>query len=232
MESAAYQRHAPEETLLYRIVQEHWKTFEAFARERDPAGRGLPRYVRNAFEGFLECGILQHGFVRVRCPACELDSVVAFSCKQRGVCPSCAARRMSDTAAQLVDRIFPRVPVRQWVLSLPRPMRYVLARDSRLLSRPSPLLPFRRILPFDCPTRSRSRRTSCAPSFRNAASRRSRNSVRSALSPGAGVDSAGRKSASGSSGFRDRMRWKAVRIAMIETQPSRSLCATASGGRG
>ena len=117
-----YRRREPEQTLLYRLVQEHWKTFEAFARERDPTGRGLPRYVRNAFEGFLECGILQHGFVRVRCPACEFDSVVAFSCKQRGVCPSCAARRMSDTAAQLVDRVFPRVPVRQWVLSLPRPM--------------------------------------------------------------------------------------------------------------
>ena len=42
---------------------------------------------------------------------------------------------MSDTAAHLVDRVFPRVPVRQWVLSLPRPMRYVLARDAKLLSR-------------------------------------------------------------------------------------------------
>jgi hypothetical protein len=42
---------------------------------------------------------------------------------------------MSDTAAQLVDRVFPRVPVRQWVLSLPRPMRYVLARDAKLLGR-------------------------------------------------------------------------------------------------
>ena len=26
---------------------------------------------------------------------------------------------MADTAAHLVDRVFPRVPVRQWVLSLP-----------------------------------------------------------------------------------------------------------------
>ncbi len=42
---------------------------------------------------------------------------------------------MSDTAAHLVDRVFPRVPVRQWVLSLPRPMRYVLARDAKLLGR-------------------------------------------------------------------------------------------------
>jgi hypothetical protein len=40
---------------------------------------------------------------------------------------------MSDTAAQLVDRVFPAVPVRQWVLSLPRPLRYVFAKDPVLL---------------------------------------------------------------------------------------------------
>jgi hypothetical protein len=41
---------------------------------------------------------------------------------------------MSDTAAQLVDRVFPEVPVRQWVLSLPRPLRFVFAKDSVLLA--------------------------------------------------------------------------------------------------
>ncbi len=41
---------------------------------------------------------------------------------------------MADTAAYLVDRVFPRAPVRQWVLSLPRPLRYILARDAGLLS--------------------------------------------------------------------------------------------------
>jgi hypothetical protein len=42
---------------------------------------------------------------------------------------------MADTAAHLVDKVFPRVPVRQWVLSVPRRLRYLLARDARLLSR-------------------------------------------------------------------------------------------------
>jgi hypothetical protein len=41
---------------------------------------------------------------------------------------------MSDTAAHLVDRVFPVVPVRQWVLSLPFAMRYRLAYDARLTS--------------------------------------------------------------------------------------------------
>jgi hypothetical protein len=38
----------------------------------------------------------------------------AFSCKRRGVCPACGARRrMVETAAHLVDHLIPRVPVRQ-----------------------------------------------------------------------------------------------------------------------
>jgi hypothetical protein len=36
---------------------------------------------------------------------------------------------MHDTAAHLVDRVIPHVPVRQWVLSLPRWARFLLARD-------------------------------------------------------------------------------------------------------
>src|SRR5438046_664132 len=41
---------------------------------------------------------------------------------------------MSDTAAHLVDRVFPIVPVRQWVLSLPFALRYRMAYDARLTS--------------------------------------------------------------------------------------------------
>ena len=39
---------------------------------------------------------------------------------------------MSDTAAHLVDRVLPEVPIRQWVLSLPVPLRYLLAWDCEL----------------------------------------------------------------------------------------------------
>jgi hypothetical protein len=40
---------------------------------------------------------------------------------------------MADTAAHLVDRVFPEVPIRQWVLSLPFSLRYRLADDARLV---------------------------------------------------------------------------------------------------
>jgi len=84
--------------------------------------------------GFLGCGILAHGLVGVHCDTCALDRVVAFSCKGRGFCRSCWGRRMADTAAHLVDRVLPEVPVRQWVLSLPFALRYRLAYDAQLTS--------------------------------------------------------------------------------------------------
>jgi hypothetical protein len=39
---------------------------------------------------------------------------------------------MAERAAHLVDDVFPVVPVRQWVLSLPHRLRYVLAWDHAL----------------------------------------------------------------------------------------------------
>ena len=77
----------------------------------------------------IACGMLAHGFLRLRCPDCNESRTVAFSCKGRGFCPSCMARRMTDTAARLTDAVLPAVPVRQWVLSLPIEIRYRLAYD-------------------------------------------------------------------------------------------------------
>ena len=52
----------------------------------------------------------------MHCDICGHDRVVAFSCKGRSVCSSCCGRRMADTAAHLVDRVLPDVPIRQWEL--------------------------------------------------------------------------------------------------------------------
>ena len=76
MLSAAYRRREPEKTVVHQVVRENLKTFLAIA---DGRGRGLPRYVRQAFQNFLDCGVLRNGFARVRCPDCGHDDVVAFS---------------------------------------------------------------------------------------------------------------------------------------------------------
>ena len=127
-----YERHRPEQTTLYRLVQQHAQTF--FAQAEEATGAGLPQFVKDEFDAFLECGILAHGFLRLRCGDCGRDKLVAFSCKRRGFCPSCGARRMSQTAAHLVDHVIPDVPVRQWVLSLPIPLRLLLASQPELVT--------------------------------------------------------------------------------------------------
>lgn len=119
-----YSRHRPETTLLYQLVAEH---YPGFRDRRAAEGRPLPRYVEDEFEAYLKCGLLEHGFLRVKCESCQAEKLVAFSCKRRGFCPSCGARRMTETAALLVDEVLPRQPVRQWVLSLPFALRYLLA---------------------------------------------------------------------------------------------------------
>jgi hypothetical protein len=126
----SYVPRNPEKTVLYNVVAGYLETFLARQRERD---RVVPRFVEQELRAFLDCGVLARGFLRVHCDACGLDRLVPYSCKKRGFCPSCGGRRMSDTAAHLVDRVFPEVPVRQWVLSLPFALRYRLAYDSSLV---------------------------------------------------------------------------------------------------
>ena len=78
---------------------------------------------------------MERGFARVTCPSCQYEILVPFSCKVRGLCPSCDGRRMAAGAADLVDHILPVVAdYRQWTLSLPRWLRIRLLRDKALVS--------------------------------------------------------------------------------------------------
>ena len=91
-----YRRHYQEETLLYQLVEQHYPEFAELMRLQD---RSLPAFVEREFEDFLKCGRLEYGFLRMRCNECHTEKLVAFSCKRRGFCPSCGARRMADAAA-------------------------------------------------------------------------------------------------------------------------------------
>jgi len=90
--------------------------------------------VERDFARYLACGVLAYGFARLACAGCRAEVLVPFSCKSRGVCPSCNARRAHDTAIHLVERVLPRAPYRQWTLSFPMPVRFCLAREAQLLS--------------------------------------------------------------------------------------------------
>ena len=126
-----YQRRRPEETLLYKTLAEHLGSFLA---NLDEEGKSLPKHVEKELRAYLECEVLAYGFVRVKCEDCKSELLVAFSCKKRGFCPSCGGKRMAETAAYLVDNIIPPVRIRQYVLSVPIPLRYWMASNKKLLA--------------------------------------------------------------------------------------------------
>ena len=119
-----YERRRPEKTPLHKIVSDN---LVSWLEWRDQAERPVPGYVEEEFRAYLECGILCFGFGRALCTGCGQGFVIAFSCKGRGICPSCNGRHMAQTAAHLVDRVIPPVPVRQWVISVPKRLRGFLA---------------------------------------------------------------------------------------------------------
>src|SRR5207237_10737670 len=82
---------------------------------------------------------------------CGFEHLVPFSCKRRGFCPSCGGRRMAELAAHLVDAVLPHVPVRQWVLTLPYRLRYLLAWNHQLC-RAVLAVHVRAVLGFSFPT--------------------------------------------------------------------------------
>ena len=71
-----YQPRRPEESVLYRVVAENLEFFLSRQQERE---RVVPRFVENDLRDFLDCGILERGFIRVHCDACGKDRIVAFS---------------------------------------------------------------------------------------------------------------------------------------------------------
>lgn len=85
----------------------------------------IPKVV----DQFLACGLLEHGFARIRCDACAHEYLLAFSCKCRYFCPSCHAKRLARWSLWLDQTLLAPVPHRQVVLTLPKRLRaYCLYR--------------------------------------------------------------------------------------------------------
>ena len=113
---AIYERHQPEKTILYQTVTRAWPKISL---EHAVDGETIPRHVEAEFDRYKRCGILDYGFVRLYCKACDAERLVGFSCKGRSFCPSCGARRRDQTAERLAGDVWPVANARQWVLSFP-----------------------------------------------------------------------------------------------------------------
>lgn len=116
MPKAGYVPRNPRSGVLYPLVKSTWPRF---VEQVEATGAKIPEFVTTAFESYLRCAIPEAGFLRLGCVKCGTERALPLSCKRRGLCPSCGARRMHDLAHQLVERVLPDVAIRQYVLSPP-----------------------------------------------------------------------------------------------------------------
>lgn len=126
-----YKRRRPEETLLYKVIADNIETFIA---QRESECRPLPKYISEEFKSFLTCGLPQFGFWRLKCSKCDHEQILPFSCKKRGFCGSCGAKRAEETSFHLTDNVLTVTPYRQWVVTLPIPLRFWCIANKKLLA--------------------------------------------------------------------------------------------------
>jgi hypothetical protein len=75
--AGGYAPRSPTTGVLYGVVRTHWSELAATVRERTD-GVGLPSFVISEFRKFLRCGVLAHGFARIRCGDCAFERLVSL----------------------------------------------------------------------------------------------------------------------------------------------------------
>ena len=129
-----YKPRRPQASPLFRLVSDHLLRLqtvydERFAREYGP----WRPVVAQVADKFLACGVLDHGFARIRCDDCAHEYLLAFSCKCRYVCPSCHAKRLAIWTQWLDTTLLAPVPHRQVVRTIPKRLRASCLYRRRLL---------------------------------------------------------------------------------------------------
>jgi hypothetical protein len=124
----------PRASPLYPLLEGHFRELGLVWDERFATTHGHWRgVIPKVVDQFLACGLLEHGFARIRCDACAHEYLLAFSCKARYFCPSCHAKRLARWSLWLDQALLAPVPHRQVVLTLPKRLRaYCLYRRALL----------------------------------------------------------------------------------------------------
>jgi hypothetical protein len=126
-----YRRRQLEDTPLY--VYHGRDDLPRVLEERcEPTYGALRHEVLETFDEYLNCGLLQHGAARVYCDTRKHSLLVAFSCKRRGLCPSCNAKRAVKFGEHLYDSVLERVPHRHCGFTLPKRLRVYFRYDRSL----------------------------------------------------------------------------------------------------
>jgi hypothetical protein len=131
---AQYKPRHPKRSGFYQLFETHFDEYVRAYEERFEASSGpLRPVVVQSVEAFLDCGRLQGGFARIRCPKRRAEHLLAFSCRTRNFCSSCQAKRSVLFAEKLTTAILAPVPHRHWTFSIPRVLRGLVERDRKLL---------------------------------------------------------------------------------------------------
>lgn len=121
---------------FFKVVRDHFDEFESVYPEKYQARYGFWRpVIRTSIDKFIKCGDGKEGFARVRCPDCKEEFFVAFSCRQRGCCPSCDQKRALLLGHRLREEVFAPVTHRQWVFTIPKRLRLYFRYDRKLLGK-------------------------------------------------------------------------------------------------
>ena len=116
-----YRPRHPERTVLYRVPFYSFDRFVTVYESRFEKEYGHFRpAIREVVERYLDCGNPRSGFARIRCPDCRGEHLLTFSCKTRGFCPSCHAKRREEWGQWMRETLLLDVPHRQVVLTIPK----------------------------------------------------------------------------------------------------------------
>ena len=130
-----YRPRRARESPLFKVLSDHYEGFVAEYAERHQPAWGCRRpVVDRTVAEYLGCGLPERGFARIRCANCEGEYILPFSCKTRGLCPSCGAKRTAAWAAWVVEDLARPVPHRHVVVTLPKMLRQFFKFDRSLLT--------------------------------------------------------------------------------------------------
>jgi hypothetical protein len=119
-------------TALSQLLEAYYEDVKSLWEERFEKKYGFWRgFVDQVVARYLDCGIAEAA--RVKCTRCPNEFFVAFSCKRRGLCPSCGAKRAAIFSELLQSQILADVPHAQWVFSIPKMLRPYFLHHRELL---------------------------------------------------------------------------------------------------
>jgi hypothetical protein len=129
-----YRPRDAQATALYHLVEDNFDELVRVWDERYEKQHGFWRpVIRHVVEQYLTCGDLRCGFARLRCPSCREDHLLPYSCKRRCFCPSCHQKRALLFAEHVDEEVLGQVPVRQYVVTIPKMLRLCFKYDRKLL---------------------------------------------------------------------------------------------------